>query len=316
MAYAIEAQGLHKSFRMHEALRGVDLAIRQGELFALLGPKGAGKTTTIQMLTTMLRPDSGTARVYGFDVVAEAVDVRRHISVTGQYAALDESLTGWQNLTLFAGLHGYTRKESRALAAELLESFRLTDAGGRLIGSYSGGMRRRLDLAAGVVSQPEVMFLDEPTTGLDPQSRRELWEAVRRLVKNGTTVLLTTQYLEEADQLADRIGFIVQCKVIAVGTPEQLKASIAGKMLTIRPAEGTDPADIYKLLASEYGLQAHKDEDGQVVRTAVREVALAHAVIGTLFDHAVAIDNFALSEPTLDDVFFALTATRGKEVAS
>jgi len=316
MAYAIEAQGLRKSFRTHEAVRGVDLAIRQGELFALLGPNGAGKTTTIHMLTTMLRPDGGTARICGCDVVAEAVDVRRHISVTGQYAALDESLTGWQNLTLFAGLHGYTRKESRVLAAELLESFRLTDASGRAVGSYSGGMRRRLDLAAGILSQPEVMFLDEPTTGLDPQSRRELWEAVRRLVKNGTTVLLTTQYLEEADQLADRIGFITQGKVIAVGTPEQLKASIGSKTLTIRPAEGTDPADICKLLASEHGMEAHKDEDGQVVKAAVREAALAHAAIGTLFDHAAAIDDFALSEPTLDDVFFALTATRGKEVAS
>ncbi|GBF75680.1 daunorubicin resistance protein DrrA family ABC transporter ATP-binding protein [Paenibacillus sp. 598K] len=316
MTYAIEAQGLRKSFGAHEVVRGVDLAIRQGELFTLLGPNGAGKTTTIQMLTTMLLPDGGTARICGCDVVAEAVNVRRRISVTGQYAALDESLTGWQNLTLFAGLHGYTRKESRALAAELLESFRLTDAAGRSVGSYSGGMRRRLDLAAGIVSQPEVMFLDEPTTGLDPQSRRELWELVRRLVKNGTTVLLTTQYLEEADKLADRIGFIAQGKIIATGTPKRLKASIGSKTLTIRPAEGADPGDICKLLASEHGLKAYEDEDGQVVRMAVRDAALAHVVISTLFDHATAIDDFALSEPTLDDVYFALTAARGKEVAS
>lgn len=316
MAYAIEAHDLRKSFKTHEAVCGVNLAIRQGELFALLGPNGAGKTTTIHMLTTLLRPNGGTASVCGYDVVKDAVAVRKRISVTGQYAALDESLTGWQNLTLFAGLHGYSRKAARALAAELLESFHLADAGGQPVGTYSGGMRRRLDLAAGILSQPEVMFLDEPTTGLDPQSRRELWEAVRQLVKNGTTVLLTTQYLEEADQLADRIGFIAQGRIIAVDTPEQLKASIGGKTLTIRLAEGADPADVCRLLADEHGLEAHSNKEGLVVRAGVREAALAHAVIGTLIDESTAIDDFALSEPTLDDVYFALTTNRGNEVAS
>ncbi|GAA0137076.1 daunorubicin resistance protein DrrA family ABC transporter ATP-binding protein [Paenibacillus sp. YSY-4.3] len=316
MTYAIEAHGLRKSFQTHEAVRGVDLAIRQGELFALLGPNGAGKTTTIRMLTTLLRPDGGTASICGYDVVKEAAVVRRHISVTGQYAALDESLTGWQNLTLFAGLHGYSRKDAHALAAELLESFSLEDAGSRTVGTYSGGMRRRLDLAAGMLSAPKVMFLDEPTTGLDPQSRRELWEAVRHLVKNGTTVLLTTQYLEEADHLADRIGFIAQGRIIAQDTPEQLKASIGGKTLTIRLAEGTDSADICRLLASEHGLVAHSEEDGLIVKAAVPEAALAHAVIGTLIGQGAAIDDFALSEPTLDDVYFALTTNHGSEVAS
>ncbi|MBP1976114.1 ABC transporter ATP-binding protein [Cohnella thailandensis] len=208
MAYVIEAHDLRKSFRGQEAVRGVDLAVRRGEIFALLGPNGAGKTTTIRMLATLLRPDAGAARVCGCDVAADADGVRSRISVTGQYAALDESLTGRQNATLFARLHGYSRREAQAQAAELLEAFGLADAGGRTVATYSGGMRRRLDLAVGILSRPEAMFLDEPTTGLDPQSRRELWEAVRRLAKAGTTILLTTQYLEEADQLADRIGFI------------------------------------------------------------------------------------------------------------
>lgn len=309
-AYAIEAHGLRKSFGTHEAVRGVDLAIRQGELFALLGPNGAGKTTTIHMLTTMLRPDSGTARICGLDVAAEAAEVRRRISVTGQYAALDESLSGWQNLLLFAGLHGYSSQEARALAAEMLESFGLTDAAGRTVETYSGGMRRRLDLAAGILSQPEVMFLDEPTTGLDPQSRRELWEAVRRLAKNGTTVLLTTQYLEEADQLADRIGFIAQGKIVAVGTPQQLKASTGGKTLTVRLTPGTEPDGICRLLACEHGLEGHSDEDGTVVKVAVRGAALAHAAVGTLLGRPGAIEDFAVSEPSLDDVYFALTSAR------
>ncbi len=316
MAYAIEAQGLRKSFKTHEAVSGVDLAIRQGELFALLGPNGAGKTTTIHMLTTLLRPSGGTASVCGYDVTKDAAAVRKRIGVAGQYAALDESLTGWQNLTLFAGLHGYSRKAARALAEELLDSFRLTDAGGRPVGTYSGGMRRRIDLAAGVLSRPEVMFLDEPTTGLDPQSRRELWQAVRRLSKNGTTVLLTTQYLEEADQLADRIGFIAQGRVVAVDAPERLKASIGGKTLTIRLAEGADPADVRRLLSSEHGLEVQSDEEDRVVRAGVREAAQAHAAIGTLIDASIGIGDFALSEPTLDDVYFALVASLGSEAVS
>ena len=316
MAYAIEAHDLRKSFQAQEAVRGVDLAVRQGEVFALLGPNGAGKTTTIRMLTTLLRPDGGTARVCGCDIVKEADEARKRIGVTGQYAALDESLTGWQNIMLFAGLRGYSRKEARALAAELLESFGLAEAGGRTVGTYSGGMRRRLDLAVGILSQPEALFLDEPTAGLDPQSRHELWEAVRRLAKTGTTVLLTTQYLEEADRLADRIGFIAQGRIVAVGTPAQLKASAGGKTLTIRLAAGTDLADVCRLLASEHGLAGQPDADGRVVKAAVREAALAHAAVGTLLGSAAAIDDFALSEPSLDDVFFALTAAYGKEAAS
>ncbi|MFC4598362.1 ATP-binding cassette domain-containing protein [Cohnella hongkongensis] len=321
MTIVIEAEQLRKAFRSHEAVRGVDLSIRQGELFALLGPNGAGKTTTIHMLTTLLRPDSGWARVCGRDVVKEPADVRSRISVTGQYVALDEALTGRQNLTLFAGLCGHPQRQARALAEELVASFGLAEAGERTVGTYSGGMRRRLDLAAGILSRPKVLFLDEPTTGLDPRSRHELWDAVRRLVKQGTTVLLTTQYLEEADQLADRIGFIADGRIAAVGTPKQLKASIGGQTLTIRLAPGADPARLLRQIDSEHGLTGQIAGDGKIMKVAVQEIALAHSVLATLLRHSVAgIRDFSLSDPSLDDVFFALSGSSpgavGKEATS
>ncbi|MFC4303999.1 ABC transporter ATP-binding protein [Cohnella boryungensis] len=312
MRYAIETHDLRKSFGTYEAVQGVDLTVRQGEIFALLGPNGAGKTTVIRMLTTLLRPDGGSARVLGCDVATDAGQVRRRIGITGQSAALDEGLTGRQNLLLFAGLSGHSLKEARAMAAELLDSFGLAEAGDRTVSAYSGGMRRRLDLAAGLLSQPEVLFLDEPTTGLDPQSRYELWETVRRLAKQGTTVLLTTQYLEEADRLADRIAFISQGRIIASGTPEQLKASTGGKTLTIRLGAGSDPASVCRLLANEHGLIGQPSEDGTSVKAAVQHAASAHAAIGALLVSPATIDDFMLSDPSLDDVFFALTAARGK----
>ncbi len=313
MAIAIEAQDLRKSFRGHEAVRGVNLSIRRGELFALLGPNGAGKTTTIHMLTTLLRPDSGTARVCGWDVAECPDEVRGRISVTGQFAALDEALTGRQNLTLFAGLYGCSRRTARMAAAELLAEFGLEEAADRTVGTYSGGMRRRLDLAAGILSRPEALFLDEPTVGLDPQSRHELWDAVRRLAKQGTTVLLTTQYLEEADRLADRIGFIADGRIVAVDTPERLKSSIGGKTLTIRLASEEDPSAVCRLLAAEHGLIGQPAGDGTIVKLSVPEATLAHSVIATLLGRSVKIGDFALGEPSLDDVYFALTAARGKE---
>lgn len=317
MTLAIEAQGLRKSFGAFDAVRGVDLSIRHGDVFALLGPNGAGKTTTINMLTTLLRPDAGTVRVCGYDVALHPDEVRRRISVTGQFAALDEALTGLQNLTLFAGLYGYSRKEVRTLAAELLDSFGLADAAGRTVGAYSGGMRRRLDLAAGILSRPEVLFLDEPTTGLDPQSRHDLWATVRRLAKEGTTVLLTTQYLEEADQLADRIGFIAEGQIIAVGTASQLKAATGGQTLTVRLTSDADTASICRLLADEHGLAGQTEDDGRMVRFTVQQAASAHSAVGTLLRHApAAVDSFAVGEPSLDDVYFALTTNRDKAAAS
>jgi daunorubicin resistance ABC transporter ATP-binding subunit len=315
VAYAIEAIGLRKSFGDQEAMRGLDLTVRSGELFALLGPNGAGKTTTIRMLTTLLRPDGGTARVFGYDVVGEAGRVRERISVTGQYAAVDEALTGRQNLALFAGLYGYTRKEAKKLADELLEMFGLSDAGGRTVGTYSGGMRRRLDLAAGLLPRPKVLFLDEPTTGLDPQSRRDLWEAVRGLARQGMTVLLTTQYLEEADQLADRIGFIAGGRLIAVGTPAELKSCYGGKTLTLRLAEGADAERVCRLLKEMFGLESQREENGRIVKTSVRNAKTAHAAVGALLGEGTEVVDFALGEPSLEDVYFALNAGAAKEAA-
>ncbi|QTH46226.1 ATP-binding cassette domain-containing protein [Cohnella sp. LGH] len=313
MTIAIEAQNLRKSFRGREAVRGVDLSIRKGELFALLGPNGAGKSTTIHMLTTLLRPDAGSARVCGWDVSNSPDEVRKRIGATGQFAALDEALTGRQNLVLFAGLYGYSSKAARMTAAELLAEFGLTEAADRTVDTYSGGMRRRLDLAAGILSQPEALFLDEPTTGLDPKSRHELWEAVRRLAQQGTTVLLTTQYLEEADRLADRIGFIADGRIVAIDTPERLKSLVGGKTLTIRLAEGSDPGSVCSLLAVERGLTVQPCGECQTLKLSIPEASLAHSVIATLLQHSAAVVDFALGEPSLDDVYFALTSGRCKE---
>jgi daunorubicin resistance ABC transporter ATP-binding subunit len=316
MALAIEAGDLRKSFGELKAVRGVDLAVRSGELFALLGPNGAGKTTTIRMLTTLLKPDGGSARVCGYDIVKEAGSVRARISVTGQYAALDEALTARQNLALFAGLYGYSRKDARKIADELLALFGLSDAGGRTVGACSGGMRRRLDLAAGLLPRPEVMFLDEPTTGLDPQSRRDLWDAVRGLKRQGTTVLLTTQYLEEADQLADRIGFIAGGRLIAVGTPAELKARYGGKTLTIRLADGADADGVIRLFKETFGLECQREEDGRIVKTSVRNAKMAHAAVGALLGGGTEVEDFALGEPSLEDVYFALNGAAGAREAA
>src|SRR6478735_1867631 len=238
---AVETSRLHKRYGSVEALRGVDLLVETGSVFGLLGPNGAGKTTAVRILTTLLKPDEGSARVVGYDVVREAASVRREIGLAGQYAAVDENLTGFENLDMVGRLYHLGRGHSRARARELLESFDLADAGGRLVRTYSGGMRRRLDLAAALVARPPVLFLDEPTTGLDLRSRIGLWEAIEALVSEGTTVLLTTQYLDEADRLADEIAVIDHGKVIAEGTAADLKAKVGGQTLDVRP---TDPADL------------------------------------------------------------------------
>lgn len=276
MRYAIEAKNLRKSFREHEAVKGIDLQVKQGELFALLGPNGAGKTTTIHMLSTLIKPDGGTAIVAGYDVVQDAQEVRKKISMTGQFAALDEGLSGIQNIMLIARLYGYSKKKARAIAEELIQSFGLTDAKDRLVEKYSGGMRRRLDIAASVVIQPDLIFLDEPTTGLDPQSRMQVWDVVRSLLKRGTTVLLTTQYLEEADRLADRIAVLHQGTIIAQGTTNQLKASIGGKTLTLRMGERADLEAIGSLVAKHHSLTVIRGDDPLVYKIAVKEAALAN----------------------------------------
>ncbi|MBP1989751.1 ATP-binding cassette domain-containing protein [Paenibacillus eucommiae] len=312
MSFAIEVNDLRKSFNEIEVVKGIHLCVKKGELLALLGPNGAGKTTTIEMLTTLLKPDGGKALVCGYDVVKNAKEVRKKISLTGQFAALDEGLSGIQNLILIARLYGFSFKEARSIAEERIQSFGLSDAKDRMVQSYSGGMRRRLDIAASLVAQPEILFLDEPTTGLDPQSRLGVWEVVRMLLKQGTTVLLTTQYLEEADQLADRIAVIDKGTIIAEGTPNQLKASIGRKTLLIRLAEQTDQAAINRLLADHH-LTGFQDDDPFVYKIPVQEANLASQVILTLVNNKVSIDYFSLSEPSLDEVFLALTASKLKK---
>lgn len=309
MSYAIETNDLRKSFHGNEVVKGIRLRVRKGELFALLGPNGAGKTTTIHMLSTLLKPDGGTAVVVGYDVAGSAGEVRKKISVTGQFAALDEGLSGLQNLLMIARLYGFSRKEARSIAEELIQSFGLSEAKERTVESYSGGMRRRLDIAAGIITRPELIFLDEPTTGLDPQSRKQVWEVVRMLLKTGTTVLLTTQYLEEADQLADRIAVIDKGRIIAEGTPHELKASIGGKTLTIRLKEGADREMIGRLIMEHHQLEVIQDEDPLVVRIAVKEALQASQAIHTLAVHDVSIAHFSLGEPTMDEVFLALTGS-------
>lgn len=312
MSYAIETKGLRKSYNGTEVVRGIDLRVEQGELFALLGPNGAGKTTTIHMLSTLIKPDGGYASVAGFDIVGDARNVRRRISLTGQFAALDEGLSGLQNLKLISRLYGHSAKAARPVSEELIEAFGLSEAKDRAVQHYSGGMRRRLDIAASIVTEPDVIFLDEPTTGLDPQSRVQVWDVVRTLLKRGTTVLLTTQYLEEADQLADRIAVMDKGNLIAEGTPRQLKASIGDRTLSVQFAEQADRDKLGTWLYEAHALTALKDDHPLVHKIPVKDAFAAHQAIHTLMENGFAIDYFALSEPSLDEVFLSLTETKSK----
>jgi len=303
---AVETSGLHKSYGDVQALRGVDLRVVTGSVFGLLGPNGAGKTTAVRILTTLLAPDEGSARVAGFDVVRDARKVRQHIGLAGQYAAVDENLTGFENLEMVGRLYHLGRGHSRDRARELLASFDLSEAGDRLVRTYSGGMRRRLDLAAALVARPPVLFLDEPTTGLDIRSRIGLWDAIEALVSEGTTVLLTTQYLDEADRLADRIAVIDQGLVIAEGTPEELKSQVGGERLEIHLCDGDRGEEAVVALASIASDQPFL-EDGTVrVPVAERRGTIA-AAVRRLDEAGIAIDDIAVSTPTLDDVFLTLT---------
>ena len=303
---AVETTRLRKSYGDVQALRGVDLRVETGSVFGLLGPNGAGKTTAVRILTTLLLPDEGSARVAGFDVVKEDAKVRQRIGLAGQYAAVDENLTGFENLEMVGRLYHLERAHARERARELLASFELSDAGGRLVRTYSGGMRRRLDLAAALVARPPVLFLDEPTTGLDIRSRIGLWDAIEALVSEGTTVLLTTQYLDEADRLADRIAVIDQGVVIAEGTPDELKAQVGGERLEIHLCDGGRGEEAVAALASIASDRPFL-EDGTVrVPVAERRGTIADAV-RRLDDAGIAIDDIAVSIPTLDDVFLTLT---------
>ena len=314
-AAAIEAQGLRKRYGSVEALRGVDLTVETGTVFGLLGPNGAGKTTALRILTTLLKPDSGTASVNGIDVLTDAQRLRGLIGVAGQNAAVDENMTGAENLEMVGRLYHIAKSDARDRATELLDAFDLSEAADRVVKTYSGGMRRRLDLAGALVARPPVLFLDEPTTGLDPRSRLGLWELIERLVSEGTSVLLTTQYLDEADRLCDRISVIDQGLVIAEGTPEELKRQVGGERLDIRLGDMADRDRAIEALAG-FGDTAPYAEDGSVrVPLRERKGAIARAV-RQLDDAGVAIDDIVIVTPTLDDVFLQLTGHAAEEDGS
>jgi ABC-2 type transport system ATP-binding protein len=304
---AIEASGLEKSFGTSRAVRGVDLAVRRGSVYGILGPNGAGKTTTIRMLATLVRPDAGEARVLGHDVVRGADAVRGAISLTGQLASVDEDLTGEENLVLLGRLLGFRHKEAKARAAQLLEAFDLVGAAGRLVKAYSGGMRRRLDIAASIIVTPELMFLDEPSTGLDPRSRNQVWDIVRALAAGGTTILLSTQYLEEADQLADGIAVIDHGRVIAEGTPGQLKASVGSGALRVRLLDAEQRADAAGILSRTLAADVHLEPDPAALSAPSADADRATEAVGELSRSDIGIATFSLGQPTLDEVFLALT---------
>ena len=310
----IEAQGLEKRFGSTTALAGLDLAVPAGSILGVLGPNGAGKTTAVRILTTLTIPDGGFATVAGHDVVGEAGAVQRSIGVTAQSATLDEILTGRQNLVLIGRLSGLRRGEARGRAARLLEQFDLVDAADRLLKEYSGGMRRRLDLAAGLVTRPPVLFLDEPTTGLDPTSRVRMWEVIRELVSDGATLLLTTQYLEEADELADRIVVVDHGRAIAEGTAAELKAQVGNARLEVT-LSAPDP-DAPDALAPYVAGEVSVSRDGRSLRAPVRNGAgLATTVVRALDEAGITVDDIQVHQPSLDDVFFALTGHATEETA-
>ena len=310
---AIEAEGLVKTFGKVRALDGIDMVAREGTVFGLLGPNGAGKTTAIRVLSTLIRPDSGRAVVGGHDVLREPATVRRLIGLTGQYAAVDELLSGQENLYMIGRLLDLGRAEARKRAGELLGAFDLADAATKLVKTYSGGMRRRLDLAASLVGRPRFLYLDEPTTGLDPRSRLELWSMIRGLVAEGTTVLLTTQYLEEADRLADEIVVIDKGRVIAAGTPQQLKTRIGGQVLQARPADPADLAATERILADFADGDDGTYTDGQLVTVSINDRSALGRVVRRLDDAGIGVDDLSLRRPSLDEVFLAITGHLAEE---
>jgi len=313
--YAVRAEGLEKRYGEKRALDGFDLAVREGTVHGLLGPNGAGKTTAVRILSTLIRLDGGRAAVAGLDVARQPREVRARIGLTGQYAAVDEVLTGRQNLEMFGRLFHLGGKRAKLRAVELLEQFDLTDAGDKGVGKYSGGMRRRLDLAASMILAPSVLFLDEPTTGLDPRSRGEVWDSVRALVAGGTTVLLTTQYLEEADKLASHITVIDQGRAIADDTPDGLKSLVGGDRIEVVVAERSDIPRVVKVVARISDGEPESDEAELRVHAPVTDRVLALTEVArTLQDEGVQVEDIGLRRPSLDDVFLRLTGHRTEAV--
>jgi ABC-2 type transport system ATP-binding protein len=306
MTPAIETHQLGKRFGATRAVDGIDLVVAAGSVYGLLGPNGAGKTTTIRMLATLLRPDAGSARVLGHDLIAEAAAVRAKVSLTGQFASIDEDLTGFENLVLVARLLGFSWRGARARAAELLAAFDLAEAARRQARTYSGGMRRRLDIAASLVTASELLFLDEPTTGLDPRSRTQVWDIVRAIAASGTTVLLTTQYLEEADRLADRLAVIDHGRVIAEGSGRELKASVGARALHLRVADVARVEAAAAVLRDVLG-DVHAGGEADALSVNIERDDAVPAALAALATHGITLSEFAFAQPSLDDVFFALT---------
>ena len=315
MTNAIETHGLVKTFGATRALDGTDLRIREGSVYGLLGPNGAGKTTTIRILATLLRPTAGTATVLGHDVVREARAVREKVSLTGQFASVDEDLTGHENLVLVGRLLGLTWRAARLRAAELLDAFGLAAAAGRQVLTYSGGERRRIDIAASLVAIPEILFLDEPTTGLDPRSRTQVWDLVRRIAAEGTTVLLTTQYLDEADRLAERLAIIDHGRVIAEGTSRELKASVGSNTLHVRLADQNDQVAAGELVSRVLGAGILPVSDAGDVAARLEHPGQAAAVLSALGERKIEVAQFSVGSPSLDEVFLALTGRPAEDRA-
>jgi len=314
IAPAIETEGLSKRFGEFVAVADLDLRVDNGTVVSLLGPNGAGKTTTVRMLATLLRPDAGRARVGGFDVVEHAAEVRRMISLTGQFAALDKNLTARENLVLMARLRGRGSRDARRVSEELVERFDATDFANRLVKSLSGGERRRIDLAAGLIGSPRVLVLDEPTTGLDPRSCQVVWATIRQLVADGVTLLLTTQYLEEADALADRVVLIDHGREVAAGTPAELKAQVGEQRVDVIAADARQYERLERLLAARFEINPRADQRTVSV-AAPNEAADLAAVAGTVHGAGIGVDEIALRRPTLDDAFLALTGHPATEAA-
>lgn len=310
---AVEAYGLVKTFGDNRAVDGVDLNVRAGTIYGVLGPNGAGKTTTIRMLATLLKPDAGSARIFGHDVLTESQIVRQLIGVTGQYASVDESLSATENLIIFSRLLGLGRTEARQKAGELLEEFGLSEAAKRPLKHFSGGMRRRLDLAASLIAQPPLIFLDEPTTGLDPRTRSQMWDTIRRLVKTGSTVLLTTQYLEEADQLADRIAVIDYGRVVAEGTADELKMSVGTSSLHLTVQDAVDMGRARHTVEQVLGVHANISSEAGKITAPMANAGLVTDLLIELRTAGIGLSEMSVQKPTLDEVFLTITGHGVKE---
>lgn len=308
---AVEANGLIKIFGDNRAVNGVDLNIPAGGIYGVLGPNGAGKTTTIRMLATLLKPNGGSAKIFGHDVVKESHVVRQLIGVTGQYASVDEKLSATENLVIFSRLLGLNSRDAKRKASDLLEEFGLTEAAKRPLSQYSGGMRRRLDLAASLIAQPPLIFLDEPTTGLDPRTRNQMWNTIRRLVKDGSTVVLTTQYLDEADQLADRIAVIDHGKVIAEGTPGELKAKIGTASLELQLADSEKISDAKNIIQQMLGVEVHAMDS--IIAAPMTDPEIITDLLIVLRNAGIKLMTVSVTSPTLDEVFLTLTGHTTEE---